>query len=167
MADRQLKVPKVFDFKEQLEWSHGKESEFIDLYLGPKLVKSTNRKWDFDTPDGKKIELKTDTYDIAKTPNFFMERYSDITKKSPGGPWRAAEDGVDRWIYWFPSGNVYYEFTDLPELIKVLDEVTEKYFMFSIRNKAWTTGGYKVPRLPLLDKSLCLEVKYIPIGNPK
>lgn len=137
---------KTFDFKEQLAISDVRESEFIELYKGPKLTKSIDRKWDFDRKDGLKIELKTDTYDMSKTQNFFMERFSDIKRQSPGGPWRALEDGVDHWIYWFPSGKVYFEFKDLEDLVKVLDEVTEKHYMLNVPNKGWTTGGYKVPR---------------------
>lgn len=135
-----------FDFKEMLQWSNEQEQQFMKTYKKHKLIPSTDRKWDFTTPRGLKVELKSDTYDADKTGNFFLERYSDMYKKTPGGIWRSAQDGVDIFIYHFVSNNVYYEFRDLPDLVKVLDKLTEKMYVVGVRNKAWITGGYKIPR---------------------
>lgn len=150
---------KVFDFKKQLAYSHAQEAAFLNLYQGESLTLSLDRKWDYITENGLKMELKTDTYDTVKTPNFFMERYSDISKKSPGGPWRSLEHGVDLFVYWFPSNKVYYEFQDLAELVKVLDVLTDKQYMMSVRNKGWLTGGYKVLRESLQDLYKKVEYK--------
>lgn len=136
----------TFKFKEMLAYGQEQERKFIKIYKTHKLALSEDRRWDYLTPRGLKVELKSDTYDYTKTDNFFMEKYSDMAKKSPGGPWRAAEDGVDIWIYWFPKNKVYYEFRNLDELIKVLNEMTEKMYVIGIKNQAWITGGFKVPR---------------------
>lgn len=95
---------------------------------------------------GQSVELKTDTYDPEKTPNFFMERYSDINNQSPGGPWRAREHGISLFVYFFPKGRIWYEFWNVPHLVDTLDELTKNQSMFNIRNHAWTTGGFKVDR---------------------
>lgn len=138
-----------FNFKEQLAWSNKQESLFLDIYKKLKkikLMKAEDRRWDFETSKGIKIELKTDTYDADKTQNFFMERYSDLYKKTPGGLWRSVQDDVDVWLYWFPKNKVFYEFQDLPKCIKVLDKIVEEQYIVRVLNQGWTTGGYKVPR---------------------
>lgn len=137
---------KTFDFKKQLTLGDRGESLFMERYPR-KLEIYPGREYDFVVKSSReKIELKTDSFNMLKTPNFFFERYSDIQSKKPGGPWRAAEDKVDIFCYYFVRFNMWYEFRDLPELIKVLDKYTEKKGMIWIKNKGWTTGGFTVPR---------------------
>lgn len=141
---------KIFDFKKQLAYGNKKELEFIEIY--PKqLVIADSRKYDFDLKNGKTLELKSDNYDADKTTNFFMERYSDMYKKTPGGIWRAAEDDIDIFIYWFPKNKLYFEFTKLKNLAKVLDKITDGMYVQTVRNASWITAGYKVPRDLLLN----------------
>lgn len=137
---------KIWDFKTQLSQAEKHELEFVKIYKKHKLTKSTDRRWDFNTPRGLKVELKCDTYDVTKTPYFFAERYSDMYKKTPGGIWQSQTHDVDIFIYWFVNSRVYYEFRDLTKLIQVLNKMTEKMYVVGVRNKGYITGGFKLPR---------------------
>ena len=137
---------KTWDFKTQLNQAEKHELEFTKIYKKHKLTKSADRRWDFNTPRGLRVELKCDTYDATKTPYFFLERYSDMYKKSPGGIWQSVGHDVDIFIYWFVNSGVYYEFRNLQDLIKVLEKLTENLYMIGIRNRGYITGGYKLTR---------------------
>jgi hypothetical protein len=137
---------KTFSFQEQLKVGDRGESLFMERY--PRnLDIYPGREYDFTVRcNGKTVELKTDSFNMEKTPNFFLERYSDVYKKTPGGPWRAKKDKVDIFCYYFVRHNLWYEFRDLPKLIKKLDKLTEKKGMIHVKNRGWVTGGYTVPR---------------------
>ena len=141
----------MFDFGEQL--GVGQDGEDIISKVYPrKLTVYTGREYDFTVEDtGAKVEVKADTYDMTKTPNFFMERYSDNSRRTPGGVWRAAEDSVDIFIYVFPKNSTYFEFTDVPALLEILNELTQDSRLVYIKNRSWWTAGYKVPRDSLSD----------------
>lgn len=138
----------TFTFKDQLVVGDRGE-ELFQQYYPTKLELYPGREYDFTcTETGKTVELKTDTYSLFKTENFFMERYSDIDKKEdkPGGPWRALKDNVNLFCYMFVRENVYFEFDITQKLIDRLDEYTERKGLVYIKNRGWITGGYKVPR---------------------
>ncbi len=139
----------MFDFKAQLEFGDRGEELFIENYPKDRgtLEIYPGREYDFTRSDGKKVELKTDSYNIHKTENFFFERYSDINKQDkPGGPWRAYEDQVDIFYYMFVRHNICFEFNISKEFIDAINKYTEKKGLVYIKNKGWITGGYKVPR---------------------
>ncbi len=141
----------MFDFKAQLEVGSRGEELFLEHYPR-RLEVYEGREYDFTVKCNKhKLELKTDTYNINKTVNFFFERYSDVHLKTPGGPWRAHKDNVDIFCYYFVRHNTWFEFRDIPALIKRLDEVINKNQLIFIKNKGWITGGYKVPREKIID----------------
>jgi hypothetical protein len=135
-----------WDFKKQLTVGDRGEELFMEHYHSP-LIVYPEHKADFKrVSDGKLVELKTDTYNMEKTPNFFWERWGDVHKEKPGGPWRALADRVPIFVYMFVRHNVYYEFSDLKALCKLLDQLTEKKGMIYIKNRNWITGGYAIPR---------------------
>jgi len=69
------KKGKVFNFKDQMRIGDIGEADFIKIYEKLEPIKSLkNRKIDFTLNNGKTIELKTDSYSMEKTPNFFMEK---------------------------------------------------------------------------------------------
>lgn len=141
----------AFDFKTQLEVGSRGEELFLERYP-TKLIVHPHHAYDFDCErTGRKIELKTDTYNIHKTSNFFMERYSDVHKKSPGGVWQSIEKGVDTFCYYFVRHNVWFQFDDLPLLIDRLNDLTKKQGLVYIKNKGWVTAGYKIARDDLAD----------------
>lgn len=143
-------MSKTFDFKEQLKVGSRGEELFLKYYP-EKIYIHPERDGDFITEDGKKIELKTDDYNMDKTDNFFIERYSDLNKKSPGSVWQAKGHHCDIFVYYFVRHNTWFIFKDLDKLINRLEELTKGKGMVYIRNKAWTTAGYKVKRDDLKD----------------
>jgi hypothetical protein len=136
---------KPFDFKEQIAIGDVGQRLFIQHYHTP-IVQFGPHKADFKRlSDGKLVELKTDSYDMGKTENFFIERFSSFNTKSPGGPWQSKEKRVPIFCYFFIKNGVYFEF-DTKELVKFLDPIAEKAGLIFIPNKGWTTAGFKVPR---------------------
>lgn len=111
----------MFQFKDQLTVGGSGEELFLSLH--PWLNKADGIKYDFDR-NGKSVELKTDTYSMAKTPNFFMERYSDVDRATNGGPWRAAYDNVTYFVYMFLPEQKCFWFAPRP-LVQFLDEYVQ------------------------------------------
>ena len=132
----------MFQFKDQLSVGASGETLFHSLY--PKLEKADGIKFDFSYK-GKSVELKTDTYSMDKTPNFFMERYSDVERSTNGGPWRAAHDHVDYFVYMYSQQRKCFWFNP-KKLVEFLDGYVKDKRPVSIPNKTWTTVGYLVPR---------------------
>jgi len=141
----------AFDFQDQLKV--GRKGELLLLKKWPHPVRkhAELKGPDFLDSEGRVIELKTDTYDMNKTSNFFMERWSDGKLKKPGGVWQAQEKGVTCFVYLFIQQKVWFVFEDVPALVKRLDSLTAKMYIHNIPNKGWTTQGYKVPRDSLKD----------------
>lgn len=139
----------TFNFKTQLAVGDAGEKWFIENYHSP-IVQIKAHKADFRRiDDGRVIELKTDTYSMDKTPNFFIERYSDFAKKSPGGIWQSKAKRVKIFCYFFIKDGVYFEF-DLAALVKELtpiaDEIERKGKFLWIKNTGWVTAGFTYPR---------------------
>jgi hypothetical protein len=140
-----------FDFKEQLEVGTRGEELFLEHYP-KKLTIHPGFDGDFIIDKtGEKIELKTDTYNMDKTENFFIERYSDLYKESPGSAWQAYQHGCTKFCYYFVRHNLWYEFNDLPKLIERLEDLTANMGYVRVKNKAWITAGYKIKRVLLED----------------
>ena len=135
---------EIFTFKKQLDVGAKGEDFFLDCY-GNKASKSDGRKFDLFF-DGKSVELKTDTYPIEKTPNFFMEKLGNVESNKIGGPWRAADDGVDYFVYLFASNKTFYWF-ETKKLVKFLDEYTKGKRGRTVANRGYVTLGFLVPRL--------------------
>ncbi len=103
---------------------------------------------DYMLPDGRILEMKTDTYPLARTPNFFMEFYSNTQKGTYGGPWRAYHLGADIFLYLYLTDKVYYEFHDLQALVAELEKLVKenKTQAVVVQNRKFTTTGFKVDR---------------------
>ena len=141
-----------FEFKKQLKIGSVGEDLFSKHY-GPILgaVKAVDDLcYDFILLNGEKVELKTDTYALSDTPNFFFEKYSDIKTEKLGGPWRAKKDKINHFVYLYIKDRTFYWF-DPAVLCYNLDKITKKMQTKHVRNIAWTTSGYAVPR------ALCME----------
>lgn len=146
---------RTFNFGTQLKVGNKGEESFLEAY--PSLKRLGGRKGDFELPDGQILELKTDSYDPIKTPNFFMERFGNIEKKTPGGPWKAARDGASLFVYSYSkTGQCHWFNTD--QLIKFLEEKAEIFESRIISNKTWAALGYLVPRS---------SIKSLEIGVPE
>lgn len=145
---------KVFNFNDQKRIGDVGESDFVKVYkdLDPKKS-NTDFRIDFTLNNGLTVELKTDSYDMEKTPNFFMEQLTVSGKNSNlGGPWRSKEHGVDYFVYYFLKNRVFFWFKPL-SLCEFLDKFVEEYRIkpISIPNRDNRGGyyeavGFKIPR---------------------
>lgn len=136
------------------------EADFIKAYEKLEPTKDPkNRKIDFFLNNGKTVELKTDSYDMDKTPNMFME-YETVTSKKTilGGPWRSKEHEVDFFVYYYMKNKVFFWFEPI-DLCKTLDKYikSEKVKPIAIQNRSSTNDGkgfksfgYKIPREALV-----------------
>ena len=121
-------------------------------------TKLPERRFDLVYPPHT-IEIKTDFYDMEKTPNFFMEKVSDEDFGSLGGPWRAADDNVDWFVYFFiKNARVFCWKT--ANLVSCLNAVTKNMEPSKVENKNYTTKGFKVKRSTLTKH--CLFEKSVP-----
>jgi hypothetical protein len=134
---------KTFSFSTQLKVGDDGERLFSAYY---ECEKSTeDRSFDFFIHNHTKtVELKTDSYPMGKTENFFMEKYSDETSKKLGGPWRAAEN-VDYFVYLFLKDKTFFWF-EPKSLCLFLDDYIKDQRPKRISNRNWLTIGYTVPR---------------------
>lgn len=136
---------KLFDFKAQMNIGDKGESDFMRFYADLKPVKSPDRAADFILSDGKTVELKTDTYGMDETANFFMEIFSDSRTGSIGGPYRALKDNIDYFVYYFKKDGTFFWF-DTKTLCDTMTLIGTKCKTRDIRNKGWTAQGHLVPR---------------------
>ncbi len=133
---------EIFTFNKQLRIGNTGEALFLKHYKGSS--KTDGRKYDL-LFEGKKVELKTDTYPLNKTPNYFMERYGNVADKKVGGPWRAADDKVDLFVYFFLSDTTFFWFKTKP-LVKFLDKHIVDMKGRTVANKTYSSLGYCVAR---------------------
>jgi hypothetical protein len=132
----------------QASLKKGQVGEELLLKAFPNLTKLDGRKSDFVSDRGDRWELKTDSYDMLATPNFFIELLSDLAREKPGGPRQAMEHGSTVWCYLFIKNSVLFTF-NTAELVAWLDVHDKNYIPSRIPNKTWTTIGIKVPRIDL------------------
>jgi hypothetical protein len=156
------KVVKGWDWDDQL--AVGKRGEAFILAQHDELepARDGERRWDLEQWEllelapVRRVEVKCDTYDPRRTPNFFCERYTRCPGKLlDGGPWRALAHGVTDFCYLFINGQPpeAYWFNDLPALCKRLDELATglKVPMRAVQNQNVRAEGYVVPRKLLED----------------
>ena len=138
----------AFDFHKQIKVGDIGEELIFNYYPEP-LLKYAGNKADFKMlKTGELLEVKTDTYPMDDTLNFFMERWSDVHKEKPGGPWQSRKHRVKRYVYLFVKDGVYFQFPDIKHLCKEVDSIVKakKLRLIYIKNKGWTTAGYLIKR---------------------
>lgn len=138
----------MHSFKKSL--AKGKSGEALLQSLWPELVPTDGRSGDFMLGTDK-VEVKSDSYDMEKTPNFFIERYSNNTKKSDGSVWQALKHECMIFVYWYPTNKTAFVFRDIVQLMNALDAIIADLEPIYIRNPGYYTVGYKVPRELLKD----------------
>jgi len=143
-----------FNFDDQKRIGDVGENDFLRIYESMGAKKSlTDFRMDFTLNDGKTVELKTDSYDMERTPNFFMEQLTvSDTGSNLGGPWRSKEHNIDFFVYYFVKNKVFFWFAPIP-LCEFLNRFVEenKLKPISIPNKDRRGGyyealGFKIPR---------------------
>lgn len=142
---------KVYGWKEQLKIGEEGERRFVSLWYSnyqETLVSSPVRDYDFLTPDGAPLELKSDNYDPAKTPNFFFERFSILSQRKPGGPWQSWEKGAEIFVYQFLKTSEAYIFRNIPQLIETIDYLVHEHSLKPRRvaNRTYFASGYAIER---------------------
>lgn len=147
---------KEYEFKKDLVRGHSGEHSFYQKYQHL-LSHLDGRNADFEiNKTGETIELKTDYYDENLTDNLFIERYSYDDKN--GGPWQSADKNITYYIYQFHStGNMYCFNTK--QLVKKMAKYAANLQLVPVKNKGYTTYGYKVNKQLL--KDLVLEPEEI------
>lgn len=130
------------DFKTDLAVGHIGEERFCALYpefkrtdgFGPDVISQKN---------GETVEIKFERRSTKETPNFFIERISNESKSSPGGPWQST---ADYFCFWFSDDQHFIFKTS--ELRKLAEAKIEglKLKAFSVQNTGYKTLGYPMPR---------------------
>jgi hypothetical protein len=145
-------------FKASLNQGEIGECLFYQAHDG-KLEKIDGLKGDFIWKEtGQKLELKTDLWKMADTPNFFIERWSDKKAGKPGGPWQSLGHGCELFVYLYVKDLTYFTF-NTEQLVGRLEEIIPKLAATPVANKTWTTEGYRVPRSALEDIATVGRIK--------
>jgi len=113
-------------------------------------------------PDFLCLSFPNKSISFTLTENFFMERYSYDDK--PGGPFQAASKNIDYYIYYYPSHNELFIF-NTKQLVRRLDRIMKNEKLVNVKNKGYTTRGYKVKRSLIED--LCLNFEDIGLVESK
>jgi len=149
------------DFNKSVILGDAGERKLIETYSYLKSD-STDGHDMLDCRDGSStstIEVKTDFYDMNRTPNFFMERYSDDKTFKLGGPWRSESHNTDVFLYQFITNLKMFWFGDIPALVAELDSYISKNNprIVEVPNIRHTTLGYKIPRHVVADLYIELD----------
>lgn len=96
---------------------------------------------------GETAELKTDYYDMEKTPNIIVEKYSNYEKRTPGGPYRHSTE-LSLWIYYYRKNGIFIMYNP-SQLIEVVDSL--RLPLVPVRNDRYTTMVQKVSRQSVQD----------------
>lgn len=144
---------KVYEFKKSLKYGQQKEKEFCEMF--PELEAMDGYIADMKIrKNGKTVDLKSDRYDLEKTGNFFIERYS--YDKVNGGVWQAAEKGIDYYVYQFPTNGYIFVFDTL-QLLDVVQQYEKTFRKIEVKNTHHVTTGYLVPRELLEPIAMTME----------
>lgn len=136
-------MPKVFNFQTQLRVGNVGEKMFLSKYKD--YIKSKDLKYDFINGKNKTVELKSDSYSMEDTPNFFMEHYGNVEKQSIGGSFRAKRDNITHFVYLFIPEKTFFWF----EPISLCNYIEAKMSILKpcfINNSSYSAMGYKIPR---------------------
>lgn len=136
-------MSKVHKFRESL--AVGSAGEALFCKYRPEWERLDGRKHDFvNKLTGDTLELKTDTYDMKQTRNFFIERYGHLEKLKPGGPWQAQVNGSTFWSYLFVQNMTLFTW-QTSQLVALLDSMKLPRPSY-IYNPGYVTLGYKIER---------------------
>lgn len=141
---------KIFSFNKEFSKGLKGEDIFIQCYKDKNARKSDTRDYDLLIKKDTKIELKTDYRSMESTPNIFIERWSDMDAKKPGGPYQSYEKGVFIFIYFFIIDMTFIWFKTL-DLKNFIDKNKNTLYSRKIRNMNYNGFGYLVPRDKIQD----------------
>lgn len=157
----------VFKFNKQLEVGQ-KLERFLAEYAKDELELLDGKNCDFKTklPINNKfllIEVKNDEsstakryFDEGREPNFFIERYSNLSKLSNGGPFQTKEKNGDIFGYVYGYKQLAY-FFHVDKLVERIEALPDKRG-HSVRNQGYDTFGYIVPHQNIVDLSIKVDL---------
>ncbi|MDX2162264.1 MAG: hypothetical protein SF162_13140 [bacterium] len=92
------------------------------------------------------VEVKSEPrYTRDSTPYFAVERYSNVEKHTPGGPWSTS---ADFYAHVYPDGLLLI--MSRRKLVQWIESALtrdpEAFDFRHIRNEGWLTGTYLIPR---------------------
>lgn len=138
-------MAKVHNFRTSLAKGKAAEAKFLERFKG-KITQLGGKGPDFRiVKTNRLLEVKHDSYDPAKTVNYFLERYSYGEKD--GGPHQALAKGAHYFAYCFSiTGDIYL--FDTHTLVERLNEIVKSINppLISIFNSTHVTRGYKLAR---------------------
>ena len=125
-----------------IDLKRGQDAEAKFHTKFPTWQRTDGRRADFIMPDGRTVELKTESRTTKETPNLALELESSPGK--PGAIERAVRDGVTFIIYWFADDKyfVYQPST----LLAYLTLHNSKHRIIKVRNATYFTTVCLVPR---------------------
>lgn len=140
---------RTYRFKTQKELGIEGERQFTERYqaLYNPIKSTTDLSFDFTLRTKTKCELKTDSYLMDNTPNYFMERWANGNRTKDGGPWRALNDSVPIFVYFFINNQEFHWFRT-EKLIIALNElvINTDPALISVKSDEWNVWGYLIPR---------------------
>lgn len=145
------------------------------LFLGQHPEWSANnlnehcKEPDFKDEHGRKLELKFDVSPRARRDkngaqlNFFMETISNDTKQTPGGVFRAQQEGVDFYVYMFEQPFRMF-ILDVNKTAKRVQDLIDTgwYRKCRIKNRYYYTEGYP---LPIEEFKSCITNFAVPVKS--
>ncbi len=151
-----------YGMHEQMKKSKPDEALVIKLLKKIPYFKSIEGKGEKeDLADAfliKKNEWLEIKIDYTSYPNHFIEKYSKLEDKTPGGPWQYQKRGVKWYVFYYKMTKELYIFKT-KDLIDSVEELFESSILSAEKqgrkvfqnHGQYTTFGYIVPK-KLLDK---------------
>jgi len=143
---------ELFDFETQNTVGILGESHFLQDYQWTQPTKSLqDLSYDFHfSGHNEKVELKTDTYKMEKTENLFIESHVirfDNGYKKIGGPFRAKQDQVRFFVYYFIKDRTYLWYNTIKMVERIDKWIAINFpYLVEVKNKGYSSFGYIIPR---------------------
>lgn len=137
---------KTFYFSKQKKFGDKGENKFIEFYQKELKARAGDGKTiDILINENESVELKTDSYGLEDTENFFIERYGNIDKKKDGSVWRGSTDKIKWFVYYYIKDNTFFWF-DVEKLKDFVDKNDNLFQVREVKNPGYSSMGYLVPR---------------------
>lgn len=137
--------PKTFYFSKQKKNGDKGENKFVEHYKSLNARIGDGKIIDLLINEDESVELKTDSYPMEDTKNFFIERYGNIEKAKDGSVWRSSKDKIKWFVYYYISDNTFFWF-DVEKLKDFIDKNDTLFQTREVRNPGYSSIGFLVPR---------------------
>ena len=164
------------NFSDDLVTGHSWEIKFANntIFKNRGITRLGGKGSDFKFPNSLTLELKTEKgwihfdkfvskqNNIRCSKNIFVEQYSNLSKKTLGGPFQAIKNNTDYYCSWFPWENELflwrtYRFVEQLNVL-ISNNTINPSMVRNILNKGYVTQGWAVPMSILLSKTNGLRI---------